>query len=111
MNLCLKLHLAIPSSKVLSSVFASRKVFALICGNSHRTMSFRFARSFQRPRPLGVKKEVRLDSEKSCLMPDFLRDLANVPGETPHVSQETPHDPQGTPHEPQAGGQVPQDLD
>jgi hypothetical protein len=44
-------------------------------------------------------------------MPDFLKNLSHVPGETPHVPQETPHHPQGTPHEPQAGGQVPQDLD
>jgi hypothetical protein len=64
----------------------------------------RFPSSFQQPRPLKVKKEVRLDSEKSCLMPKFVRDLAHVPGETPQVPQEMPH-------EPQAGGLVPQDPD
>jgi hypothetical protein len=49
-------------------------------------------------------EEKRSDEET----PNFLKDSAHVPGETPHVQQETPHDPQGTPHEPQAGGQVSQ---
>jgi hypothetical protein len=87
------LHLLKCLSHILgnSSFFTSRKVFSSFSSAGKR------------------EKEGEGDGEEDA--PNFLTDLAYVPGDTPHFLQETPHNPQGTPHEPRAGGHVPQDLD
>jgi hypothetical protein len=72
------------------------------------------SRSRKEERTKGREKILRREERRRDEgTPNFLKDSAHVPGETPHVPQETPHNPQGTPHKLQAGCQVLQggDLD
>jgi hypothetical protein len=100
-------------ASLFASLFPPRhNVYRLLLGTSY--MLPISSRSRKKERKKGHDKiRRREERRREEEAPNFLKDSAHVPGETPRVPQETPQDLQGTPHEPQAGGQVLQgeDLD